>query len=74
MASKKIYTGIVLEDDYLKVARISVSGKKATLVYLDKIKLVETLEKTPSTVEQEAPVIFDAFEDIFSGDEFMNTL
>ncbi len=68
MASKKIYTGIVLEDDYLKVARISVSGKKAQLVYLDKIKLVENLEKTTSSVEEEVPVIFDAFEDELEDD------
>ncbi len=68
MANKKIYTGIVLEDDYLKIARISVIGKKATLVYLDKIKLVENLEKAPSTVEVEAPVVFDAFDDELEDD------
>ncbi len=68
MASKKIYTGIVLEDDYLKIARISVAGKKATLVYLDKIKLVENLEKIPTSVGEEAPVVFDAFEDELEDD------
>ncbi len=62
MAGKKIYTGIVLEDDSLKIARIRVSGKRASLVKLDKVKLIEPLEKSGSSDE---PVedVFDSFDD-----------
>ena len=45
MAANKIYTGFSLEDDTIKIARISVSGKVATLEKVDKIKLVNPLKK-----------------------------
>ncbi len=66
MAGKKLYTGIVLEDDSLKIARISVSGKKASLVMVDKIKLIETLEKTGSSSDSEE--VFDAFDEDLEDD------
>ncbi|WP_018126391.1 hypothetical protein [Balneola vulgaris] len=61
MAGKKLYTSLVLEDDFIKVARIEVSGKKASLVKLDKIKLVNTLERDTSS-EPVDDGIFDAFD------------
>jgi hypothetical protein len=45
MLKNKIYTGIVVEDDSLKIAKIELSGKKVSLVSLDKIRLVEPLRK-----------------------------
>ena len=66
MAGKKLYTGIVLEDDSLKIARISVSGKKASLVMVDKIKLIEPLEKAGSSSESEE--VFDAFDEDLEDD------
>lgn len=66
MAGKKLYTGIVLEDDSLKIARISVSGKKASLVMVDKIKLIETLEKSGSSSDSEE--VFDAFDEDLEDD------
>src|SRR5690554_2898172 len=67
MASNKLYTGIILEDDYLKIARISVTKKKATLVYLNKVKLVENIDKT-SSPQQDAPIIFDSIDDSLQED------
>lgn len=66
MAGKKLYTGVVLEDDSLKIARISVSGKKASLVMVDKIKLIEPLEKAGSSSESEE--VFDAFDEDLEDD------
>lgn len=60
MADKKLYTGFVLEDDTIKIARISVSGKKATLEKVDRIKLVNAVQKNSSNKEEE---IFDAFDE-----------
>ena len=60
MARKKLYTGLVLEDDYLKIARISVSGKKAILEGVDRVKLVSGIKKVGS--EKESEDIFDAFD------------
>lgn len=67
MATNKLYTGIVLEDDYLKIARISVTKKKATLVYLNKVKLVENLDKAPS-LQQDVPILFDSIDDSLEED------
>src|SRR5690554_7124872 len=67
MASNKLYTGIVLEDDYLKIARISVTKKKATLVYLNKVKLVENIDKSSSS-QPDAPIIFDSIDDSLQED------
>lgn len=59
MPDKKLYTGFVLEDDTVKIARISVSGRKATLEKVDRIKLVNGIQKNSSNKESEE--IFDAF-------------
>lgn len=45
IGGKKIYTGLVVDDDYLKVAKIQVTGKKVSLIGLDKVRLVESLNK-----------------------------
>lgn len=58
MIRGKTYTGIVLEDNALKIARISVSGKKVTLLNIDKISLVENLQKREKKV-QETSDVFD---------------
>jgi hypothetical protein len=60
MAGKKLYTGFILEDDAIKIARISVSGKKASLEKLDKIKLVNPLQK--AVVGNEASEVFEDFD------------
>lgn len=41
MARGKIYTGITLEGEILKIARVRVEGKKLTLVNLDQARLVQ---------------------------------
>jgi len=61
MAATKLYTGFVLEDDTIKIARISVSGKTATLEKIDRIKLVKSLQKVTSVSGGEE--IFDAFDE-----------
>ncbi|MEQ8579858.1 MAG: hypothetical protein RIC57_09985 [Balneola sp.] len=63
MAGTKLYTGFSLEDDFIKIARISVSGKIATLEKIDKIKLVNALQKGGISQDPEEE-IFDAFDDI----------
>ncbi|MEX0608261.1 MAG: hypothetical protein WD016_06240 [Balneolaceae bacterium] len=45
MARSKTYTGIVVEGDALKIARIIISGKKVKLQSVDQITLVEPLLK-----------------------------
>ncbi|MEX2605657.1 MAG: hypothetical protein WD361_15720 [Gracilimonas sp.] len=62
MVGNKIYTGIVVDDDSLKVAKIKISGKKVTLVSLDKVRLVESIEKK-NKESREA----EHDEDIFGG-------
>ncbi|MFY0684390.1 MAG: hypothetical protein JXR20_07550 [Balneola sp.] len=66
MAGKKLYTGFVLEDDAIKIARISISGKTATLEKVDRIKLINSVQKNGNTKESEE--IFDAFEDDLEDD------
>lgn len=61
MVGKKLYTGFVLEDDTIKIASISVSGKIATLEKVDRVKLVHSVQKNGNGKESEE--IFDAFED-----------
>ncbi|MFY0697103.1 MAG: hypothetical protein JXR11_04575 [Balneola sp.] len=63
MAGIKLYTGFSLEDDSIKIARISVSGKTATLEKIDKIKLVNAPNKIGEAKGQEEEV-FDAFDDL----------
>jgi hypothetical protein len=62
MASDKLYTGFSLEDDSIKIARISVSGKVATLEKIDRIKLINPPRK--STDLKDTEEIFDAFDDL----------
>lgn len=67
MAGKKLYTGFILEDDTVKIARISVSGKRATLEKLDRIKLVKSVQKNGAN-DVAAEEIFDAFDDDLEDD------
>lgn len=48
MFQNKTYTGIVVEDDSLKIAKVKLAGKKITLVSLDQVRLVEPLKKKKS--------------------------
>src|SRR5690554_1906539 len=45
MAGGKKFTGVVLEDNFLKVATIRISGKKVNLLNLDKVRLVENIQR-----------------------------
>ncbi|WP_020403023.1 PilN domain-containing protein [Gracilimonas tropica] len=54
MLGNKIYTGIVVDDEWLKVAKVQSDGKKITLLSLDKIRLVESLKKKQQGVSPEA--------------------
>lgn len=63
MAGIKLYTGLSLEDDSIKIVRISVSGKIAKLEKVDKIKLVNAPQKDIDFKEQEEE-IFDVFDDL----------
>lgn len=66
MAKGKEYIGIVLEDDFLKVAVVSVSNKKLSLKKLDKFTLIKPLEKDASSSEEAD--IFGDFEDSLEDD------
>ena len=65
MVGNKTFTGIVVDEDYLKVARIEVSGKKLTLLSLDKVRLVESLKKKTKNTPKEEEVgdVFDTLDD-----------
>lgn len=54
MAKGKEYIGIVLEDDFLKVAVVGIHNKKLSLRKLDKFTLIKALEKeTPANEDQD---------------------
>ncbi|MBD3615709.1 MAG: hypothetical protein HUJ22_03980 [Gracilimonas sp.] len=59
MIQKKIYTGLVVEDDTLKVARIKVSGKKVSLLSIDKVRLVEPLKEKKAVKAGQKENVFD---------------
>ncbi|SMO35469.1 hypothetical protein [Gracilimonas mengyeensis] len=64
MISGKTYTGLVVDGDALKVAMVKVTGKKLTLVGIDKVRLVENLkeEGMPATIDEDGG-IFDSVDD-----------
>ncbi|MGN8226579.1 PilN domain-containing protein [Gracilimonas sp. BCB1] len=64
MLSNKTYTGIVVDEEFLKVARIKINGKKVSLVSLDKVRLVESLKgKAKAAREEETVDVFDSIDD-----------
>jgi Tfp pilus assembly protein PilN len=63
MLGNKIYTGLVVEDEFLKVAKVKVTGKKLTLLSIDKVRLVEKINK--KGVQQQEKKQEE--EDIFGG-------
>ena len=71
MVGNKTYTGIVVDEDYLKVARIKIAGKKVTLLGLDKVRLVENLKKKAKTSPKEDEVgdVFDNIDDSLDDEE-----
>lgn len=64
MIGNKIYTGIVVDDEWLKVAKVRAEGKKITLLSLDKFRLVERLRKKPQPISGERS---QTQEDVFGG-------
>ena len=62
MIGNKIYTGIVVDDEWLKVAKVRADGKKLTLLSIDKIRLVERLRKKPQSISEETK---ESNEDVF---------
>lgn len=58
MFKNKTYTGIVVEGDSLKVARLKVEGKKLELISLDKIRLIEPLKTKRSQIKEQAEPVF----------------
>ncbi|MEX0724584.1 MAG: hypothetical protein WD357_03580 [Gracilimonas sp.] len=72
MLNNKIYTGIVVEGDSLKIAKIEISGKKANLVSLDKIRLVEPLKKNiAAKPEPESGDVFGDINDSLDDDDLI---
>lgn len=63
MLQNKTYTGIVVEDDSLKIARIKLSGKKISLVSLDQVRLVENLNRKKGS-KSEPEIDTDVFGDM----------
>jgi Tfp pilus assembly protein PilN len=64
MVGNKIYTGIVIEGDSLKVAKIRVTNGKVNLLSLDKVRLVEELKQKEKTTEElHEEDIFDTIDD-----------
>jgi len=59
MFQNKTYTGIVVEGDSLKIAKLKVAGKKLELISLDKVRLIEPLETKKSLQKQQAEPVFD---------------
>lgn len=59
MFQNKTYTGIVVEGDSLKVAKLKVAGKKLELVSLDQVRLIEPLKTRKSLQKQKAEPVFD---------------
>ncbi len=53
MAKTKQYIGLILEDDFLKVAVLGIENKKLSLQKIDKYSHVKTLEKNASKNLQE---------------------
>jgi Tfp pilus assembly protein PilN len=59
MFQNKTYTGIVVEGDFLKIAKLKVVGKNLELLSLDKVRLIEPLETKKSLPKQQAEPVFD---------------
>lgn len=62
MMGPNTYTGIVVDGDTLRIARIEISGKSVTLLDLDQVKLVNRLSKKEKVSEQPE---FQEEDDIF---------
>lgn len=70
MLKDKIYTGITVDDDALKVAKIRLSGGKVTLISLDKVRLVEPLKRKRKEASTETEDdIFGGIDDDLDSDE-----
>lgn len=59
MFQNKTYTGIVVEGDFLKVAKLKVAGKKLELLSLDQVRLIKPLEVKKSIKQQQVEPVFD---------------
>lgn len=71
MINGKKYTGIVVDDDSIKVAIVEVKGKKISLLSIDKLRMVENLQQKERVVETgvEEDDIFDSIEEPVESEE-----
>lgn len=63
MITNKTFTGIVVDDDFLKIARIKVSGKKVSLVSIDKVRLVQNLKTKKEAIQAEPDNVFESIDE-----------
>lgn len=71
MFKNKTYTGIVVEGDSLKVARLKVDGKKLELISLDKIRLIEPLKTKRSEIKEQTETVFADMDQDLDDDELI---
>lgn len=64
MLSSKTYTGIVVDDDVLRIATVEVTGKSLKLISLDQAKLVSKLDKKSKLPGEQAGGTEDIFQDL----------
>ncbi|MGK7371426.1 MAG: hypothetical protein ACNS64_14535, partial [Candidatus Halalkalibacterium sp. M3_1C_030] len=67
MLGPKEFTGLVLEGDAIKMARVKVEGKKLRLIKLDQFSLVEPI-KTKTPTQEESFEETDSFEEELDAD------
>ncbi len=73
MVGSKIYTGIVVDEEWLKIAKIEIKGKKVSLLSLDKVRLVENLKKKSQQQQQQetSDDVFEEFDDDLEDDDII---
>lgn len=63
MFGKKEYIGLAVQDDYIRVARLQVEGKKLSLIKLDRFSLVEKIGEASQARELQGESAGSPFED-----------
>lgn len=65
MLGNKDYIGLTIQDDFIRMARVRVSGNDIKLIKLDQYSLVEKLKKQSKStqLETEGASVFDDFEE-----------
>jgi Tfp pilus assembly protein PilN len=75
MAAGKLYTGISLEGESLKIAVIKIANKRVQLLRIDKFQLLDKLESTNAALkggEDFSDISTDIDEDVFDLDSALN--